>query len=1823
MYVFADSILAVILLILGFLMYRSIVYEVHRVIGPAMDAGFSPVIVQIRWLYFNVVTSVLGFLYSYFSGNYVFMFVVLSTIAAWNARFPRPAIRSLVWVISQIRKQVMIYENKEQVGIFKFGKHDGEWSLDPLGDVVLTVFGDSGDWCFRGFGVFTGGYCNVNQTHFLEDDFTMKTYSVGNRGCLFVTLTGETTNLEVDINTWQGKLSGVTRRSQNRKEDQFGDLFSAQIVKTLSSIAGSAKPFVKKFLTVAQLAKLISQVTLYYLACGTLVGIIAAVTHFGSEVCIAFKLDIALDQELIESISKFFMSIMGRLKLTENKVDQGAGFLEPLKKFIAKFLDLSGDWDKSDTQDARDLSAQLQAITALENLGKKLLNILKIIVDFIKRNVFDVKTKAEIYLEEAQTVVNNLTEVESPAMFERIKQKIIQYRTFFVHSHEPEAAVRMDEHLILVEKRAQEFVDKFLKVFNDDIKQFNATAVHLLKTDIKDWTHEDIEHYADLMEEYLCLSELVVQLDRSQIKVTLPQETTRFYHSLKQMQGKVSKKRSEKGYRPEPILLMLESKPNQGKTFLTSVIVDAWLTHYGLVTVDEHGKTVPNLSYLCTAHPDANGRIDHYNQDTEVMINDELFQIKDADQCAKVTEFLIKTINVAPNPMPTAIMDDKGANFVHPKLFVFTTNSKDVFKSDANKSVVKQNGALRRRVYMQVSPVLPDGESLEYSLRSKSIRFHCRMGEHLSVEKLFSWDEFMTNIIEENERRQNNFGRFSDIKDSMVSSFRAYFSKKQVITEINADPDLEFDKPRYEIHEGPSPLQEDIKKGVEFFVSKLPFGKSKTEAPEPDAEEPIDELCLKYGKMYFTIIATPNGYACDLIARDGDHSNAFFNRKAHEKFLAKWSKEASPEDIQRERESFAEAVKEYFTILNSQAVEDASEEISVSFIEPEIDDDGSGPAPSDTKRDSKSFPNMIRTFALWQIIKLVWSAITGSIFLIKAAVVTGSWRLIHRTIESKIKSYYQAHKKKLLAAMLICLIAVIIVVIYYTAQHRAKIDQSYDKDKKNRERSAKVAPYKLDQGEDVQGSQIINSVTNKSMRNIAVGGVRVNAFGLAGCWYTTVGHLFEGVKPDDIVTMYNPRDKTGSSKLFKDLTVIYPETGDMCFFMFPNHYTTDIRKFVATERELVIMANRRYMHPVSVVTLDEFMTPHIEHIRDSVHDSAANVSSSSGRFVTRGYLKTDVYLSDGSCGSPYFSRDPSFNTHRITHLHSGWFQNHSVGEVITQELIERHIGNKITLHDAYEQDGVKLDQRAIFVDDNLEALERKPPGTNFIGQVRPQDAVRLQTKSDIVRSLLEGETETAPLRLRKFVNKQGDVKVPLDYAFNKMRQYPGFPVDKDHIRRLTGKRHWPVHILKSSCLDDSIVLNGKTGSHLHTVPASTSAGYGHRKEVRSGKFPLIYWDDEYKFSPEMKSHLDAYIDRMKKTKNIPYLILRDQLKDERKELEAVNAGKSRIFSGTYFTYWCAFRKYFGSWLDAHRAQAPHGPSMVGINATGRMWNDLWRFLINLVSPRFINGDYSGFDLSLPYLVRLLDLEDILDWYSENCEDCTEEDQMIRWLIFHASAHHVHIINDIISGRSNSMDSGNPATAELNSEAGVRLVMACFVSLGLKNKVGNEVQLRKMFWEKCRTVVYGDDNLIAVSEGLDWFNQISLRDELKLLFGMKYTSATKGEFGSNDYYTPLKEVTFLKRYFRPLIPGGSLYTGTVAGVMPYSLCVETAKWVRVSAGPKTLTTKENMIASLREVFFHGEYKYNETLRWYNDVLRKHRVEPIDLPYNSLLESYKRS
>jgi V8-like Glu-specific endopeptidase len=416
------------------------------------------------------------------------------------------------------------------------------------------------------------------------------------------------------------------------------------------------------------------------------------------------------------------------------------------------------------------------------------------------------------------------------------------------------------------------------------------------------------------------------------------------------------------------------------------------------------------------------------------------------------------------------------------------------------------------------------------------------------------------------------------------------------------------------------------------------------------------------------------------------------------------------------------------------------------------------------------------------------------------------------------------------------------------------------------------------------------------------------------------------------------------------------------------------------------------------------------------------------------------------------------------------------------------------------------------------------------------------------------------------------------------------PMEKG-IKKIMGQQHWINPQFLEAAANDvfqslGLPTTGKGIVHTYEeairgvdgdaykrpINRTTSPGYPYNlKNTMKGKTAWLGDGEDYIVdNPELKRDVEILIEDSRKGIRGSAISLAT-LKDEKRPILKVDAGKTRVFEACPQHLVIAIRRYF---LDfaAHvmRNRIDNGIA-VGINPYSLEWTKLAHRLLEK-GNHMIAGDFSNFDGSLSMQVLVKICEKINEWYGDD-----EDSQMIRSALWeHICNADVLVRGDVIR-QTHSQPSGNPLTVIINSIFNGIAMRVAYLILKEKENLPLICDYRKFV----NDIIYGDDDIKSVHmEILPWFNQLTITEALAS-FGLTYTDETKS--GSIEPWKRLDDTSFLKRKF--VIQND----GTYMAPMDIPNILEMTNWIRGKA--KRASTIENCGSTLMELALHPQKVYD--------------------------------
>nr|QDH91380.1 MAG: RNA-dependent RNA polymerase [Picornavirales sp.] len=587
-------------------------------------------------------------------------------------------------------------------------------------------------------------------------------------------------------------------------------------------------------------------------------------------------------------------------------------------------------------------------------------------------------------------------------------------------------------------------------------------------------------------------------------------------------------------------------------------------------------------------------------------------------------------------------------------------------------------------------------------------------------------------------------------------------------------------------------------------------------------------------------------------------------------------------------------------------------------------------------------------------------------------------------------------------------------------------------------------------------------------------------------------------------------------------------------------------------------------------------------------------------YTVRDMYAYPVFTGPGDCGSPFCILNTKTRNRKIFGIH-----------IAASSKLQQGYAAALCQEDVLED--LKMFAPQIKSDDPeliLPQCSDLPFPSQFGGIGYVEKYASMANYSKIVRSRLYNtivEPISAPARLKPFTNKVGDLIDPLliaqDNYCTRAVSFDNEVVEdaRDSLRiYLYDKSKKDVHKVPWNW--DEVLYGLDYDEDARGMPTTTSPGYPQNVPG------VINWKEQIfrheRGSPEnieacsiVFPMLDA-VEKRYRDGERPLWLFCDNLKDERRPIEKVREGKTRMFSGTPFFYYCIFKKYFGAfqlWLIKNRIS---NGMVIGLNPYSVEWEFLAQSLTryDFTGSAVGAGDYSKFDGSEQPKIHYAILDIINDWYDDGADNA-----LIRSILWLEVVNSRHLCEGVVVEWPSALPSGHPFTMPIN----------CLY---------NHMNFR-MSWKLLRLPMYhfnahvylavcGDDNIFTVShEYRDLFNEMTLVSVMSEL-GMTYTTELKGT--ATIPFRKLEEVEFLKRSFRfePIL-------GRRVGPLRLSVILEMVNWSKKGADFVDITC-HNVDVALDELSLHPRDVYS---LWRARIVNSFLIQyPGSITQRSMYDKY---
>nr|UGO57581.1 MAG: hypothetical protein [Dicistroviridae sp.] len=359
--------------------------------------------------------------------------------------------------------------------------------------------------------------------------------------------------------------------------------------------------------------------------------------------------------------------------------------------------------------------------------------------------------------------------------------------------------------------------------------------------------------------------------------------------------------------------------------------------------------------------------------------------------------------------------------------------------------------------------------------------------------------------------------------------------------------------------------------------------------------------------------------------------------------------------------------------------------------------------------------------------------------------------------------------------------------------------------------------------------------------------------------------------------------------------------------------------------------------------------------------------------------------------------------------------------------------------------------------------------------------------------------------------------------------------------------------------------------------------------------------DDYKLDADVQQDVENLIQQARDNKRGDVVWLAT-LKDERRPIEKVEAGKTRVFAAGPMHYTIATRQYFLDFVSHIMTNRITNEVGVGTNPYSLDWHRTGTALRSK-GRHVIAGDFSNYDGSLLQDVMWKICDMINDWYDDGPENA-----QIRNVLFEEICNARVLVQGEMIQWTHSQPSGNPLTVVINSL--FNQIIMRYAYMLAKQEYG--LPMVCDFTKFVSMQTYGDDNVLNISESIiDWYNQITITKQLATV-GLTYTD--EGKTGELVASRTLDDVSYLKRKFQ--LNSSGIYSGP----LDIGVCYEMANWIRGLSGRGVEATVENAIASLRELYFHGKETFNDARKVYEEKLQPYNPTTRFPTYDELRHEY---
>lgn len=623
--------------------------------------------------------------------------------------------------------------------------------------------------------------------------------------------------------------------------------------------------------------------------------------------------------------------------------------------------------------------------------------------------------------------------------------------------------------------------------------------------------------------------------------------------------------------------------------------------------------------------------------------------------------------------------------------------------------------------------------------------------------------------------------------------------------------------------------------------------------------------------------------------------------------------------------------------------------------------------------------------------------------------------------------------------------------------------------------------------------------------------------------------------------------------------------------------------------------------------------PNLRSLTDvAMHYNEEHVAEGGFRMAINFAWKYFGSTTDGDCGGPLLINS-TFAIRKILGIHMGSREmsngSQGIAQTITQEMLDAGFAKLPFEFQCYSEIDIPLEEIPLTEDISgsvpltaglmIHGLTDKPLKSGGNTKLQPS----------VLFDIIPHYTKPAMLRPRNGLDPMH--KGLLKFGKNVPRLDP-LMVDmcandvSNNLRTNASSRN--INDYRRVLTYEEAIMGVDDDEFLAPINRSTSMGYPYTVlfDGLNGKRKAFGKDEEWTLDSEMAQEVKRRADILEADALAGIqrgVYWSDTLKDERRDIPKVDAGKTRVFCGGPAHFTIKFRQYFlgfAAWI-MHNRNA--NEISTGTNVYSSDWNDIVRKLATRGASlknkkmllRVIAGDFGNFDGSLnaQILWRILDLID--EWYDDG-----ETNKRIRRGLWMHIVHAIHINGNVVYQSTHSQPSGCPITAILNSIYNSIIVRMTFLICAIwhRTRTGQDYVSMENFQKYIAMVSYGDDNIIAIAEQiLEWFNQVEITKAFELI-GHEYTDEAKT--GNIVPVRDISEIAYLKRKF-VWDEAASRYIAP----LDLKVIMEIVQWTKKGLAADSITLA-NIDVAMRELSLHERDVFETNAKLIKDACIEHGI-----------------